>query len=199
MGGGHLQTTWTLHAPTHPLGLYDAVFKMVYSSLSAPELLMMPLVREGLPMGSSCGATGPARGADRCYAVPRLRSWLAVQAFLVAGALSLFTFNNALKFIGTAASKSFASGGGIQKTIQPYAAAIKPVVDNIFGGAAFQVKLEHILLAAIVIVLIGIWRSIHINGQHLAEIAGAKKEEAKTKKGAAAAAAAAAPAPAASN
>jgi len=106
----------------------------------------------------------------------------------VAGALSLFTFNNALKFIGSAASKSFAAGGGIQKTIQPYAAAIKPVVDNIFGGSSFQVKLEHILLAAIVIVLIGIWRSVHINGQHLAEIAAAGKKEEPKKKGAAAAA-----------
>jgi hypothetical protein len=45
----------------------------------------------------------------------------------------------------------------------------KPVLDNVFGPTAttsgFKLELTHFLLVAVLIALLGVWRSVHINGQ----------------------------------
>lgn len=86
---------------------------------------------------------------------------------LIAG-LSLFTFNNLLRAVATAASAAFAKAGAWQKAINPYAVSVKPVVDLIYGKPAASVELMPLLLVAILIVLCGIWRSVENNNKLLA-------------------------------
>jgi hypothetical protein len=54
------------------------------------------------------------------------------------------------------------------KPALPYLKQIKPYAEMVFGDKAFtgfKVDLTHLLLAAILIVLIGMWRSQHIANQ----------------------------------
>jgi len=84
-------------------------------------------------------------------------------------ALSVFSLNNLLRLIGTFSAKAFAKQGAWQKQVQTALEYVKPVVDNLFGASAttggFKVELTHLLLAAVLIALVGIWRTLHINGQ----------------------------------
>jgi hypothetical protein len=68
-------------------------------------------------------------------------------------------FNNLLRLIGTVAAKSFASGGAWQTQVQAIAVYVKRFADEIFGASTIKISFEHILQFAILLVLIGIWRS----------------------------------------
>lgn len=48
-----------------------------------------------------------------------------------------------------------------------YLALLKPAMQTLFGTTAFKVGLQELLLAAILIVLTGIWRSVHVQTQVL--------------------------------
>jgi hypothetical protein len=102
--------------------------------------------------------------------------------FLSLGAGVLLLLSYTFKGVNIAASKSFAGQGPVQKAVQPYIAQyVKPAVENLFGSnlssGGFSVRLEHLLLCAILIVLLGIWRSIAIQTE--AVKASAKKRSEK--------------------
>jgi hypothetical protein len=71
-------------------------------------------------------------------------------------------FNNLLKLLASIALKSFAASGAWQAQVQGLAAYVKRFADEIFSTSgsspAIKITLEHILLFAILLVLIGIWR-----------------------------------------
>ena len=85
--------------------------------------------------------------------------------FVVLGAGVLGLLNAALKGVGVIAAAKFASQGPVQKAIQPIVAQyVKPAVDAVFGtslAAGFAVKIDTVLLAAILVVLVGLWRTAH--------------------------------------
>ena len=68
-------------------------------------------------------------------------------------------------------SKAWAKGGAAQAAVQPYFAMARPVLGAIFGSATgsggLKVDLTALLLCAILIVLAGAWRSLHIATQLL--------------------------------
>jgi hypothetical protein len=102
--------------------------------------------------------------------------------FLGLGAGVLLLLSYTFKGITIAASKTFAGQGPLQKAVQPYIAQyVKPAVESLFGSTlatgGFAVRLEHLLLAAILIVLLGIWRSIAIQTEAIK--ASAKKRSEK--------------------
>jgi len=50
-----------------------------------------------------------------------------------------------------------------------YLAALKPIIANLALNGTFKVGLEHMLLGAILIVLVGIWRAVHLQTQALSQ------------------------------
>lgn len=85
--------------------------------------------------------------------------------FIVFGAGALFLLNTVLKGIVIIAGAKFASQGPVQKAVQPIVAQyVKPAVDALFGtslAAGFAVKIDTLLLASILVVLVGLWRTAH--------------------------------------
>jgi uncharacterized membrane protein len=92
-------------------------------------------------------------------------------AFIAAGAVSIFTFNNFLRAVSSFSKPAVSKVGtaSVLKSIQPYLEKAKPFVDAIFGANIPSPDLQHFLLAAILIVLIGVWRTVHIQNQIAAE------------------------------
>lgn len=82
---------------------------------------------------------------------------------LLGGGAALFLFNQFFRVFAMLSANEFAkTGGAVGKAIQPYLKQAKPVIEQLFGSKVwdgFKVDLTHIILAAILIVLIGIWRS----------------------------------------
>ena len=126
------------------------------------------------------------RSLQRCQQqLPAELSKTRVSHTLTNALAVLFFLSTALKGVAVIAGKSFASQGPLQKAVQPIVAQyVMPLIQNIFGSsvtAGFTVKLEHILLAAILAVLIGIWRT---NAQQVEVLKSLKKREAKEDKSA---------------
>jgi len=116
---------------------------------------------------------------------------VASLAMLALGALTLLLVNSGLRGFDYLLSAGFAKAGATQKSVHDFAKLAKPLLQNLLGTATpFSVKLEHLLLMAILVTLVGMWRSSYAQAELMrreAKRAGAalKKEleAAKGKKG----------------
>lgn len=52
-----------------------------------------------------------------------------------------------------------------------YFEMLRPLVTSLFGTTHFKVDLTHLVLVAALMVLIGIWRSLHVQTQLLQQAA----------------------------
>ena len=90
---------------------------------------------------------------------------------LVLAGAALFLFNNLLRMAADFGSKAFAKQGAWQAAVQPAFAAARPVLAALFGGATggggLKVDLAALLLAALLIVAVGLWRSVLVATQLL--------------------------------
>jgi hypothetical protein len=87
-------------------------------------------------------------------------------------AVSLLTVGNFVRAVAAFSTKAFARGGAWQAAVQPYAEAVKPLVDSVLGGfaatsgsgsagASIAPRAEAVLLMALLIVAAGVWRALH--------------------------------------
>lgn len=82
-------------------------------------------------------------------------------AAMGGAAVVLMIAGNLLKLIASASIPSWATGKGeLGKTIQPAAAFFKRHFEqSVMPISSYKVSLEHILLTAILITMVGIWRN----------------------------------------
>ena len=114
----------------------------------------------------------PATRAVKVYDELALPELIMLPAGLVVlSGVALFLLNNLLRMTAEFGSKAWAKGGPAQAAVQPYFAMARPVLGAIFGSATgsggLKVDLTALLLCAILIVLAGAWRSLHIATQRL--------------------------------
>jgi hypothetical protein len=105
---------------------------------------------------------------------------------LCGGGAVLFFLNLVLKQVGVVAASKFAQQGDVQKAIQPVVARyVKPLFDHIFGASAtssgLSFKLEHLILMGILMAVIGLWRSVHIQTEVLKAAAAKEKKKSSDK------------------
>lgn len=91
--------------------------------------------------------------------------------FTLVGAMALMVLRNSLVLLLSYAPKAMALRSTLGRYLQPVAELAKPVVETMFGSATLTVKLEHVLLVALLIVLVGMWRTTYTNGQLLRRLA----------------------------
>ena len=106
---------------------------------------------------------------------------LVALGLVFVGAVGLWGLARALALLTSVSITSFAKQGAWQATVQQYAVFVKRLADEFFGSGAaigrgvcvqhtrsrfspqpigpLKVTLEHILLFAILIALVGIWRA----------------------------------------
>ena len=127
----------------------------------------------------------PARTGTRAakvydeLGVPEL---ILVPAVLLSIAgVALFLFGNILRMMSDFGKASFAKQGAIQAQVQPIFAAARPAMAAIFGGVAgaggLKVDLSTLLLTAVLLVLVGIWRGQYIANQLLRKQLAEDKDE----------------------
>ncbi len=81
-------------------------------------------------------------------------------AVFFSAALTLFVVNMGLRGFDAALSAAFAKAGATQKAVHDAAKLAKPILQNVLGTTApWAVKLEHLLLMAILVALVGMWRT----------------------------------------
>lgn len=81
-------------------------------------------------------------------------------AILLAGAASLMVVNQSLRLFDAATAASFAKTSSYHASARDFAVRLRPVLENLLGTSKpFTVKLEHVLLAAILVALVGMWRT----------------------------------------
>jgi len=92
---------------------------------------------------------------------------LVAVAFTLMGAVVMLSVRNMLTLLLSYAPKVMAARSSVGKYLQPVAEVVKPVVESVFGGATLTIKLEHVLLTALLVVLVGMWRTSYVNSQLL--------------------------------
>ncbi len=111
-------------------------------------------------------------------ALEEATEYVIYPAFLmVAAGITLFFYNNLVGGVFMIMDRSFASGGAIQKAVQQYAVLAKPYAESILGKrGASEITVDRLLLGAVVICLLGIWRTLDQQRRE------AKKEKEDAKK-----------------
>jgi hypothetical protein len=105
-------------------------------------------------------------------------------AYILAGAGALLCLNLGLRAVAVLSSASFAKQGALQKSVQAVVSRyVRPAVVNAFGTDAWvPVKLEHILLAALLVVAVGAWRTSWVQAELMRKEARAAAKAAAAKK-----------------
>lgn len=81
-------------------------------------------------------------------------------AMLLAGAFSLMVVNQGLRGLEYVSTSAFGKQSSYHASARDFAVRLKPILENLFGTSkGFTVKLEHLLLAGILVALVGMWRT----------------------------------------
>lgn len=104
---------------------------------------------------------------------------VAAIGVMFAATLGLFGFNQICANLLFIASKEFAAQGAWQKQVQSYVGPFGTVITNLIGRSKFPLDatLPNLLAFAILIVLIGIWRSTLVQATHVEKAEQAEKKQ----------------------
>lgn len=106
---------------------------------------------------------------------------LAAAGYVVVSGLALWVLNLGLMAVGKAGAASFAKQSDMHRTVQQAVVKyVKPALNNILGtDAPWALKLEHLLLGAILVVLLGMWRTVFVTAELGRKEARAKAADSK--------------------